>query len=191
MHGRACRAQLEISSLWIAMRGRLRCLNWRSINGHHARHPEVLGEPVLRPNCHVRVENNMVKAIAANKPRRRFSPPRESEEGSSVYSSIFIRFLAYRESGRIWAYGRLSAGYLIGAMRARTQAGWSGCGPNFGFNPAARMRRCKLERLLLRPHLIQLFPKPAQQFSQTDTYRAILPSSLPSKPLSAPRRPSS
>jgi hypothetical protein len=88
---------------WITMRGRLRCLNWRSINGHHAKHPEVLGEPVLRPNCHVHVENNMVKAIAANKPRRRFSLPRESEEGSSAYSSIFIRFLAYRESDRIWA----------------------------------------------------------------------------------------
>jgi len=52
----------------------------------------------------------MVKAIAANKPRRRFSPSRENEENSSVYSSIFIRFLAYRESGRIWALKTPTAG---------------------------------------------------------------------------------
>ena len=113
------------------MRGRLQCLNWRSINGHHARHPEVLGEPVLKPNCHVHVENNMVKAIAANKPRRRFSPSQENEENSSVSSGIFIRFLAYRESGRIWALKTPTAGYLISTMRAKSQAGWSGCGPDF------------------------------------------------------------
>ena len=176
------------------MRGRLRFLNWRSINGYHARHPEVLGDPVLKPNCHVHVENNMVEAIAVNKPRRRFSPSRENEENSSVSSSIFIRFLAYRESGRIWALKTLSAGYLIGTMRARTQAGWSGCGPNFCSNPAARMPGASLRDYCFVFSLIQLFPKPAQQISQTDTYRTIPLSRLlqnPSAPLSAPRRPSS
>lgn len=106
MHGNS----KSVYYAWIIMRGRLRCLNWRSINGYHARHPEVLGEPVLKPNCHVHVENNMVKAIAASKPRRRLSPSRENEENSSVSSSIFIRFLAYRESGRIWALKTPTAG---------------------------------------------------------------------------------
>ncbi|XTI86348.1 hypothetical protein V2W45_1341253 [Cenococcum geophilum] len=173
---------------WIAMRGRLRCLNWRSINGHHARHPEVLGEPVLKPNCHGESHSSEQTTSQI------FSVPGERGE----FKRLFQHLHSFSSIQRKWsnlgaqdAYGRLSAGYLIGAMRARTQAGWSGCGPDFGFNPTARMRRCKLERLLLPPPLIQLFPKPAQQFSQTDTYRAIPPSGPPSKPLSAPRRPSS
>ena len=112
MHGRELAEpnSKSVHYAWIAIRGRLRHLNWRSINGHHARHPEVLGDPALKPNCHVHVENNMVKAIATNKPHRRFSPSRESEENSSVYSGIFIRFLADKESGRIWALKTPTAG---------------------------------------------------------------------------------